>query len=212
MKLRLFKRYFLVMGAVICISIIAILMLLTVVLNNYVAGSTYKSLKQSCTEVSSTVADGGEANIQQGFLSISHALSSVLGSDMFITDQHGTVVVCACDEWQSVGKCLHSSYIVPKNVINRAVNGKRPVVDNLDMYANPYCVAADSFEIDKTYYVFATKPMEQVQGLMTTITRLLVRVAIIPILLMFGLSVFITYRMAKPLKNMSDADELNGMT
>lgn len=205
MKLRLFKRYFLVMGAVICISIIAILMLLTVVLNNYVAGSTYKSLKQSCTEVSSTVADGGEANIQQGFLSISHALSSVLGSDMFITDQHGTVVVCACDEWQSVGKCLHSSYIVPKDVIKRAVNGKRPVVDNMGMYANPYCVAADSFEIDKTYYVFATKPMEQVQGLMTTITRLLVRVAIIPILLMFGLSVFITYRMAKPLKNMSDA-------
>ncbi len=205
MKLRLFKRYFLITGVVICISLIAILMLMTIVLNNYVAGSTYKSLKQSCTEISNTVAERDEANLKQDFLSISHALSSVLGADMFVTDENGTVVVCACEEWQKEAKCLHSSYIVPKDVINRAVKDKQPIIDDLDMYANPYCVAADSFEIDQTYYVFATKPMEQVEGLMRTITRLLVRVAIVPVLLMFGFSVFITYRMAKPLKSMSDA-------
>lgn len=205
MKLRLFKRYYLAMGLIICISLLIILMLLSVVLNNYAVWNTYKTLKQSCTQVSETVAEIEDADVSKEFLSISRVLSNVIGSDMFVTDEHGTVIVCACDEWQEQSKCLHSSYIVPKDVITRAVNGKRPVVDNLDMYINPYCVAADSFKTDETYYIFAASPMEQVEGLMGTMTKLFVRVAIIPILLMFVLSILITYRMAKPLKNMSDA-------
>lgn len=205
MKLRLFKRYFLVMGVSICASLFVILMLLSVVLNNYAVNDTYKSLKQSCVEVSNTVSEKNDGDISQNFLSISRALSSVVGADMFLTDERGTVVVCACDEWQKDNKCIHASYIVPKEVINRAVDGKRPVIDNLDMYINPYCVAANSFETDKTYYVFATASMEQVEGLMKTMTKLFVRVAIIPVLLMFCLSILITYRMAKPLKSMSDA-------
>ena len=205
MKLRLFKRYFLVMGVSICASLFVILMLLSVVLNNYAVNDTYKSLKQSCIQVADTVSQSSNSDITKDFLSISHALSSVIDADMFLTDEHGTVVVCACDEWQIESKCLHSSYIVPKEVISRAADGKRPVVENLDMYINPYCVAAKSFQTDKTYYVFATAPMEQIKGLMTTMTKLFIRVAIIPVLLMFCLSILITYRMAKPLKNMSDA-------
>ncbi len=205
MKLRLFKRYYLAIGAIICISLLVILMLLSVVLNNYAVGNTYKTLKQSCTQVSETVAGIENADVPQEFLSISRVLSSVIGTDMFVTDENGTVIVCACDEWQQQSKCLHSSYIVPKDVIKRAVGGRRPVVDDLDMYVNPYCVVADSFEVDKTYYVFAAAPMEQVKGLMGTMTGLFVRVAVIPVILMFVISVVITYRMAKPLKNMSDA-------
>lgn len=205
MKLRLFKRYFLIMGVTICASLFVILMLLSVVLNNYAVNNTYKSLKQSCVQVAQTVSENTDGDLSQNFLSISRALSSVISADMFITDERGTVLVCACDEWQADAKCLHASYIVPKEVITRAVNDKRPVVDNLDMYINPHCIAANSVEIDKTYYVFATAPMEQVEGLMNTMTKLFVRVAIIPVLLMFCLSILITYRMAKPLKNMSDA-------
>ena len=205
MKLRLFKRYFLVMGVTICLSLFVILMLLSVVLNNYAINNTYKSLKQSCVQVADTVSKSRDNDIAEDFLPISRVLSSVIDADMFITDENGTVIVCACDEWQTEAKCLHSSYIVPKEVITRAIDGKRPVVDDLDMYVNPYCVAANSFKVDKAYYVFATAPMEQVTGLMRTMTRLFVRVAIIPVIIMFCLSIFITYRMAKPLKNMSDA-------
>ncbi len=205
MRLRLFKRYFLVMGISICASLFIILMLLSVVLNNYAVNNTYKSLKQSCIQVAQTVSENLDTDMSQNFLSISRVLSNVIGEDMFITDEHGTVIVCACDEWQNESKCLHSSYIVPKEVITRAVDGKRPVVDNLDMYVNPYCVAATSFETDKTYYVFATAPMELAKELMHRMTGLFVRVAIIPVLLMFCLAIIITYRMAKPLKSMSDA-------
>ena len=206
MKFHLFKRYFLVMGITICASLFVILMLLSIVLNNYAVNNTYKSLKQSCIQVADTVSQGSDADIQEEFLPISHALSSVVGADMFITDDTGTVIVCSCDEWQKDVKCLHSSYIIPKEVITRATQGKRPVVDKLDMYVNPYCVTANAFEVgENTYYVFATAPMEQVADLMRTMTKLFIKVAIIPVLIMFCLSIFITYRMAKPLKSMSDA-------
>lgn len=205
MKLRLFKRYFLVSGIVICVSLLAILMILTVVLNNYVASNIYESLKQSCVEVSQTIAESEEGELSNDFLSISQALSSVLESDMFITDERGTVLVCACDEWQEQSKCLHSSYIVPTDVIKRVTDTKRAVVDVLDMYITPHCIAAETFESDKTYYVFATASMEQVEDLMTTMISLFVRVAVIPVILMFCLFFIITYRMAKPLKTMSEA-------
>lgn len=205
MRLRLFKRYFLVIGITICASLVVIFMLLSVVLNGYAINNTFKSLKQSCTQVSDMILQNTDSTITEDFLPISRALSSVIGADMFVTDQNGTVLVCVCDEWLEESKCLHSSYIVPKEVITRAIEGKRPVIDNLDMYVNPYCVAASEVKTDATYYIFATAPMEQVEGLMHTMTKLFVRVAIIPVLLMFCLSIFITYRMAKPLKSMSEA-------
>ena len=136
MKLRLFKKYFLTVTVIIFASFFSILMILSLVLNNYVANDTYKTLKKGCQQVSLTLADVAEKSedisqddLTQDFLSISRALSNVMNSDMFITDSHGTVLVCACDEWQENGKCLHSSYIMPKDVIERALNSKRAVVD-----------------------------------------------------------------------------------
>ncbi len=205
MKLRLFKRYFLVSGLVICSALLIILMLLTVVFNNYIVNNTYKSLKQGCVEISQTIAESEESDISSEFLSISRAVSSVLEADVFITDERGTVVVCACDEWQEESKCLHSSYIVQSEVIKRGINAKRAVIDDLGMYITPHCIAVDTFKIDKTYYVLATASMEKVEGLMTTMTKLFVRVSVIPVILLFVLFFIITYRMAKPLKTMSEA-------
>lgn len=183
-------------------------MILTVVLNNYVADNIYKSLKQSCIQISEIVSENNNESADESeeeFLSISHAVSNVLGADIFMTDSTGRVVVCACDDWGGETKCLHESYVVPKEVIERALNSETAVVDVMDMYINPHCIAVTSFEADKLYYIFATAPMEQVEALMSTMIKLFLRVLIIPALAMFIFSIFITYRMTKPLKNMSEA-------
>ncbi len=213
MKLRLFKKYFLAVAIIICASFFAILMILSVVLNSYVANDTYETLKQSSTQAANIISEDYEENIDvsqdeltDNFLSISSALSNVLNSDMFITDSKGEVVACACDEWQQQAKCLHSSYIMPKDIIMRATNGKRAVVDKIDMYAHPQCIAATKLELsEKEYYVISTAPMTQVESLMSTMTKLYVMSSAVPLVLMFSLFFIITYRMAKPLKSMSEA-------
>lgn len=212
MKLRLFKKYFLTVTVIIFASFFSILMILSLVLNNYVANDTYKTLKKGCQQVSLTLADVAEKSedisqddLTQDFLSISRALSNVMNSDMFITDSHGTVLVCACDEWQENGKCLHSSYIMPKDVIERALNSKRAVVDKFDMYIHPQCIAANEIKLDDTYYVISTAPISQVKSLMSTMTKLFITSAAVPVVLMFAVFLIITYKMAKPLKSMSEA-------
>lgn len=205
MRLRLFKRYFLLMGVIISISIVAVFMILTVVLNNYVVKNTYESLRSSCVEISQTVSSDSDSEPAENFLSVSRAFSNVLGADIFVTDTSGKVIICACDEWQEESKCLHSSYLVPRAVIERSLNSDTAIVERMDMYINPHCIAVTSFETDKTYYLIATASMEQVGELMSKMIKLFLRVLIIPVILMFGILIVITYRMTKPLKSMSDA-------
>ncbi len=212
MRLKLIKKYLLVVAAVICASFFSILMILSVVLNNYMAKDTYKTLKKSCEQVSITVTEVIEKSenqtdeqLNQDFLSISSALSNVIEADMFITDTKGAVKVCACSEWQENGKCLHSSYIMPQNVIKRALESPRAVVDKIDMYVYPQCIAANEISLDQSYYVIATSPISQVESLMSTMTKLFLMSAAVPVIVMLFAFFAIIYKMVKPLKSMSDA-------
>lgn len=206
MKLRLFKRYFLLLGVIICICFVSVFMILTFVVNNYVVEDTYKSLNQGCIQIAETISENTDTDPTVNFLSISNAVSNVLGADIFMTDSTGKVVVCACDDWGGDTKCLHESYQVPRKVIDNALNSKKAVVEVMEMYVNPHCISATEFKSEnKTYYILATASMEQVEALMSTMIKLFLRVLIIPALFMFGFLILITYRMTKPLKNMSEA-------
>lgn len=207
MRLRLFKRYFLLICVIICICLVSVFMILTVVVNNYVVDDTYQSLNQGCIQISKTISENGDNDPTGEFLSISQAVSNVLGADIFMTDSDGRVVVCACDDWGGETKCLHESYTVPKEVINNALSTDSAVVEVMDMYINPHCIAATTYKAqnNKVYYILATASMEQVEALMTKMIKLFLRVLVIPAIFMFGLSIFVTYRMTKPLKSMSEA-------
>ncbi len=209
MKHKLIKKYLLAVALVIFVSFFSIFMILSVVLNHYMAKDTYNTLRKSCEQVSQTVSEVAEDkspdDLKVDFLSISRTLSSVIDADIFITDEYGAVMACACDEWQENVKCLHSSYIMPKDVITRAMNGKRAFVGKIDMYAYPQCIAANEIKLDNTYYIIATAPIAQVENLMSKMTKLFMMSAAAPTLLMFLLFFVITYRMAKPLKSMSEA-------
>ncbi len=209
MKHKLIKKYLLAVAVVAFVSFFLIFLILSFVLNDYMAKDTYNTLRKSCEQVSQAVTDVAQDNaddaLKVDFLAISQTLSNVIESDIFITDEYGAVLVCACEEWQDDVKCLHSSYIMPKDVINRAVNGNRPVVEKIEMYAYAQCIAANVIELDETYYVVATAPIAQVKNLMSKMTKLFMMSAAVPTILMFLLFFVITYRMIKPLKSMSEA-------
>lgn len=204
MKLKLFKKYFFITAAIVILSLVAMMMILSVVLNNYISNTTYNTLTKCCEQIVENF-DSFSPNTQtESLLDVAVPLANVCGTDIFVTDSHGGVLACACEEWQENGKCLHSSYIVPKNIIDGFSNDKLKI-STLQMYTFPQYVAAEPIGENAEYYVFATSPLSQARNLLNRISKLYYLWAIIPLGLMFLAIYAMTYRLTKPLKNMSEA-------
>lgn len=206
MRLKLFKKYFLLTVSIVGISLVALMMILSVVLNRHIADSQYKRQSHCCEQISQSFTDFNYQEHGEVFLDIAVPLSQVLDSDIFITDSYGAVVLCACNEWQENGKCMHSSYIIPNNVLSGV--GKNETfsrITTLNMYKFPQYVSARVMDESAKYFVFTTSPVSETSGILSRISRLYYLWAVIPLVLMVIAIYFMTYRLTKPLKSMSEA-------
>ncbi len=207
MKLKLFKKFFFLTTAIIVISLTVMMMILSVVLNYYISKSTYKTLNESCLQISTLINKNENFSDEAGFLNLLKTTANVAQSDIFIAASDGAVIVCACDEWQENKKCLHSSYIIPKNVIKRAEGKDNLFISTMGMYKYPQYVAIQKIDLSKEYFIFATAPLSQVKKLMSTVSKIYFTLAIIPVVIMFFAIYAMTYRLTKPLKTMSEASK-----
>lgn len=205
MKLKLFKKFFFITTAIIVLSLTVMMMILSVVLNYYMSKSTHTILSDACEQVGD-YAEGIENEYGEGeFLILLRSIADVSQADIFITDGDGAVLVCACEEWQENEKCLHSSYIVPKKIIEKAKKDDNLLISTIDIYKYPQYVASRPINTNTPYYVFATTPLSAVKELMTTVSKIYLLLAAIPIVIMFFAIYAMTYRLTKPLKSMSEA-------
>ncbi len=204
MRLKLFKKYFFTTVAIVAGSLIVLMMILSVVLNNHITKSSYNMLNECCEQVADTVSSFSPDNTE-GFVNIAVALSKVSGGDIFIADSKGTVQACACEEWSTEGKCMHSSYIIPRDIIERATADGNNEISTLNIYKFPQYVSAMSVGDDNEYYVFATSAVSESRELISQISRIYYLWAIVPLLFMVIAIYFMTYRLTKPLKSMSEA-------
>lgn len=204
MKLKLFKKFFFITTAIIVISLTVMMMILSVVLNYYMSKTTHATLSAACEQVGS-YAEGIESAYDEGeFLILLRSVSEVSQADIFITDSDGTVMVCACNEWQENEKCLHSSYIVPKDIIEGSEDDDL-LISTIDIYKYPQYVAIKKLSTNDPYYIFSTAPLSAVRELMSAVSKIYVALAAIPIIIMFFAIYAMTYRLTKPLKSMSEA-------
>ena len=205
MKLKLFKKIFFITTAIIVISLAIMMMILSVVLNYYTSKTTYKTLDECCNQISEIVEDSESFNDKNRFLKLMITATNVAQADIFITDSNGSIIICACEEWQESQKCLHSSYTIPKDVLNRAEQENSLFISTINIYKYPQYVAVKKMELTENYYIFATSPLSAVRELMATITKVYLILAIIPIVIMFFAIYAMTYNLTKPLKSMSEA-------
>lgn len=205
MKLKLFKKFFFITTAIIVISLTVMMMILSVVLNYYISKNTHKTLNECCEQVASCAEETNGQLSETAFLTLLKTSANVASADIFITDSDGKVLVCACNEWEENQKCLHSSYNVPKHIIERTQKKSGLLISTIDMYKYPQYVASKSINTNQTYYVFSTSPLSQVKELMSTVSKIYFLLAIIPIIIMFFAIYAMTYRLTKPLKSMSEA-------
>jgi signal transduction histidine kinase len=115
------------------------------------------------------------------------------------------VLICACGEWAEDNQCMHSSYILKKNIIDGVKKADKNQVSTLGIYKFAHYVSAKAIDSGREYFVFATAPLAESRILINRVSRLYYMWAIIPLTVMIVAIYIITYKMTKPIKSMSEA-------
>ena len=212
MKQRLFTKYFLATGIMVVFSLTIMMMIMTVVYYQYVSNSKYESLKASCDSVS-VFYKKNQGNIsgfesQKGIYYIIKNLSDVSDYDIFITDEYGVIEICSCDEWLNSGSCIHTGKMVDKKFFADALKNSPGNITNLGVYKEPHYVSSSlitASEGSTIGMVLAAAPITGLKSLLSSIGKVYIFSAIIPLVFMFIALYAITYRLTKPLKLMSIA-------
>lgn len=212
MKLKLFKKYFFTTASIIVFSLVIMMIILSFVLNNYIAKSKQSTLNLACEEITEYVdlaANNSETIVKSEFYSILNSVSSVTESDVFVTDTKGKILVCGCEEWQEATGCTHSAVSVSEDELERHLAATDKLhLSTLNIYKAPHYVSVKAItNSDGTHYatVFSAAPVSLVSNLLSTVTKLFFISALLPLILMFFSIYAMTYRLTKPLKLMSEA-------
>jgi len=211
MKLKLFKKYFFITALIILFSLTAMMMILSFVLNNYLANNRQETLNKACDEVGEYISvvhtDEIELN-EKMLISMLRTVSGVANSDVFIADSTGDVAVCSCEEWNNEKSCMHTSRIMSKEYLTSDTDREKVHLDTLGIYKNPHYYSRKVLvnEAGERYAtVFATAPISVVKELLSAVTKLYIFSAVIPIIIMFFAIYAMTYKLSKPLRLMSEA-------
>lgn len=206
MRLKLFKKYFLITVAIIVLSLAVLMMILSLVFNRYIANAQYKRQDECCKQISQSFSEFDYLNDSEDFLEIAVPLVKISGSDIFLADSDGTVVLCACDEWKENKKCMHSSYIIPRDNFSKVEENKTfSRVTTLNMYKYPQYVSIREMGNKNSYYIITACSASETGNFLGQISHIYYLWAILPLTVMLIAIYFITYRMTKPLKIMSEA-------
>lgn len=213
MKLKLFKKYFFTTAFIIFISLSFMLMILSVVLNSYIAENKQESLTKACNEVAKYAERQSDGELDSAFGNFSEILgmiSDVSDTDAFIADSEtGTVIACGCGS-ENGENCIHSSATLEKGILVKNSESESVTLhlSTLNLYKKPHYVAQRVIrgsESGKTVTVFATASVSTVQGLLSSVIRLSLAAAVVPVIIMFFCIYAMTWRLTKPLKLMSEA-------
>lgn len=211
MRLKLFKKYFFTTAAIIIFSLAAMMMILSFVLNDYMADTKQQTLDEACSQVGDYILELGQTDTKQKqelLLSSIRTVAGVADSDVFVADSLGKVVVCSCEEWRTEGICQHSQKPLSDSLLGKTTEATHPNLGRLDIYKNPHYYSSKAlFDSNggNIATVFAASSVTRVEEFLSAVTRLYIFSAVVPIIIMFFAIYLMTYRMTKPLKLMSEA-------
>lgn len=215
MRLKLFKKYFVTTFIIIMASITGMMMILVLAFNNYTARATYDSLSKTCHAVADFIAEAVEGNSdfsdEEGgkrLYYLINNLASVSDYNILIADTSGIIHGCSCEEWGQKGVCEHSRALIPAELIESVASEETCLeINTLGIYSYPHYIAATSLNSDgkNIGIVIANAPMSAIRSLMKAVVKLYLLSAVIPIIIMFFAIYVITYRITKPMKQMSQA-------
>lgn len=210
MQSRLFKKFFITTSVIFIAGITFLSAILGVVFANFYVNNIRDGLYNNCVAVNEAY-DGGNEVGKGPFFGLTAALASTSDAEIFLTDLNGRVFMCTCEDWRKNGFCEFSKSLVPRSVLDDVrkngtyyENGKMS-----DFFGNNHhftsALPLKNSNGDLVAFVFSVAPTSQITRFFLMLLRMYVFAAIIPIILIFFAEYALTYRLTRPLKQMSEA-------
>lgn len=211
MRHKLFKKQLAAIILIVCFSLSSVLVILTFVFNNYFTTEKYTSLQKSCNSVSDFVkhtTNSSENYDKYSFYYIIKNISNVSGFTLYIADNSGTIAICSCDEWKTEGRCEHTGFQIDIASIETVMSQEKPISTLGKLFTTPHYASAEVLKNNsgtKIGYVIAADSMSEITSFMKQVSKIYLLSIIFPLLLTFAAFSFMTYRIVKPLRLMSEA-------
>lgn len=209
LKNKLFTKLFVTTAAVMLISILVSVTVLSVITTAHFTAERKKVMLDSCSTVSDYCA-GDTEHIAKCFPDIAALIASTSDSDVFVTDAFGRVMHCSCAEWQEDGACSHSIAPVNKSLLANTKDGPRFEFGNLKGAFSGLNYAALAPIKDENNrlsgYVFSVSSAASLnKGLYLNLRWLYVLSSVLAMIVMLVVQYISTYRITRPLRQMSQA-------
>ncbi len=210
MKHSFFKKFFVTTTAIILISLTAITIILSFFVSSFLTSDRLRILKKTCETVAEVteVFDVNDINnIKNPY--IFDALTDITDVQIFISNLHGEVYYCGCEEWDVYGICNHTTSLVPERVLKKLEKGEYSENGNLyGFFETTYFIQGmtltNIFNED-IGYVFAFLSPTTIKSFYDKILWMFFVSAIIPLAVMFVAEYIFSYRFTKPLTLMAEA-------
>lgn len=211
MKNRLFQKIFFTTAVGMCVSILLILVLISVSVNNYFINDKKQLLTDNCETISKVLSS--QTADDQGFHASLNGIISVVShsviGEAYVCDSEGNVFACSCQEWKNDHSCAHSFETIPEDILQNAEDGEFFEVGSLrNRFSNTHYTAATPFYTPDgrlSGFVFVSSPASYLKNVWSELSEIYIICAVLPLMVLFVFLYFMTKRITRPINLMSKA-------
>lgn len=211
MKNRLFKKIFLTTVISLIISLVAIMILSSLFINNYLVNEKEELLTKNCQTVTSVLSNETD-NTTNFFISLNgiiKVVSDAVDGDVYVSDTEGHVFLCSCSEWKTDKTCEHSITMIPEDILQNASESKYFEVGRMSSrFHNTFYTVAMPFysgEGKIAGFVYISSPASVLRDMWSEISKIYVLCVAIPMAVLFIFLFFMTRKITRPINLMSEA-------
>lgn len=208
-RISTFKKYFVSFSLAFLLCFTVIIVVVSILINNYLSKDKIESLSVSNSAVSRFIEEQYDTDMfEVNLKNVVRTMSGVNKNTIIIANTEGKIVSCSCSDYLMDSVCTHSvkSY---GSAFLKKIDKYYTEIGRLDgtYTATHYTAGRKLFNKngEALGYVFASSPASDLTAFYGELFKLYTFAAIVPIVILFFALYFITYRWAKPLKLMSEA-------
>ncbi len=212
MKLNTFRKYFLMISVLFLLCITFIVIILSVLMNNYLSKDKFKSMGVVCDAVSKYASvDYRSGGFKRNIFNIARAVSATENDTLIVfIDSGNNAVCCTCDDFAIKSICRHTENSFPQDFLKKTEDGRINEVTWMgSVFTELNYVTAQRVQssVDSSligYVVVASKASSLTQ-FFSELAKIYAFSAIVPVAVMFFVLYFVTRRWNKPIMLMSEA-------
>lgn len=213
MQQSLFRKYFSITSAVLLVGFAFLGVMMMSLTRNYLKSEKKALLTSSIDDISVLCGESiTEFGANSKFIANQiGTMARTIDSDIFITDIYGNTVLCSDQQGRIDTDCRHKSTRVPQEFVDKAVKGRLEESSDLNGFyqRKHYVVATPITSSDGTTYgiVFATASTDSISEFSVAMFKIFLGSAVASLCISCIIIYLVTYRLVKPLKQMSVASK-----